>query len=165
MSIDNKKKAVIHIAKQQLAMTDVEYRAVLSRVGASSSVELTAASFTRVMAHFEKMGFKSKPGQKRTRGRFDPQSPSTKNRLMSKINAQLLDMDLGWSYADGISKRMFKIDLVEFCDAKRLQKIVAALAYRQKKQGKGQVSGVRCQVSPPLAGSSFHSDRGQGEKG
>lgn len=133
MAINNKQKAVIHVAKQQLGMTDPEYRALLLSVGARSSIELTPGTFRQVMDRFKKMGFASKPKQKRIRGKFDRHSLKTRDRLLSKIEAQILDMGLSWRYADGIAERMFKIDLVEFCDVTKLQKIVTALAYHQKR--------------------------------
>ena len=38
--ISNQKKAVIHIAKAQTGMSEVEYRDLLGSVGATSSTEL-----------------------------------------------------------------------------------------------------------------------------
>jgi phage gp16-like protein len=58
--IDNNKKAVIHIAKVQVGMSDVEYRDLLGSVGATSSTELTQTGFKQVMEHFKSLGFKKK---------------------------------------------------------------------------------------------------------
>lgn len=59
--------------------------------------------------------------------------------LLRKIEALLADGKLSWAYADGISKRMFKIARVAFCAPEQLGKIVAALIYaaqrRTKKEG------------------------------
>ena len=43
-----------------------------------------------------------------------------------------------WGYAHGIAKKMFKIDLVEWCEPNQLWRIVAALEYdRRRREAKG----------------------------
>jgi hypothetical protein len=60
MSISKERKAVIHVAKAQLAMRDEDYRALLRRVaGVPSSAELDDVRFDQVMAEFERLGFRS----------------------------------------------------------------------------------------------------------
>lgn len=60
MTISREKLAVVHVAKAQLAMNDEDYRALLQRVASvSSSTALDDASFDRVMAEFERLGFRS----------------------------------------------------------------------------------------------------------
>lgn len=123
--IDNNKKAVIHIAKAQTGMSEVEYMDLLGSVGATSSTELTPSTFTQVMEHFEGMGFKKKTKKGKP--------ASSKQRLLGKITALCLDMELSEEYAHGIAKRMFGIDHVRFCDAGQLWRITAALVYKQRK--------------------------------
>jgi phage gp16-like protein len=60
--------------------------------------------------------------------------PRNKKRLINKIWAVLTDLDLPWRYADGISKRMFGIKIVEWCSAEQLGKVVVALSVAQRKQ-------------------------------
>lgn len=123
--INNNKKAVIHIAKAQTGTSEEEYRDILSSVGAASSKDLTSAKFEIVMKHFEKCGFKrkKKPGKPMT----------SKSKLLGKIKAMCADLGLKPGYADGIAKNMFKVDLVAWCDAAQLRKIVAALMYHKKR--------------------------------
>ena len=123
--ISNQKKAVIHIAKAQTGMSEVEYRDLLGSVGATSSTELTPAGFKQVMKHFEEMGFKQKK-----KGR-KPQA--SKALLTGKVKALCVAMDLTMQYANGIAKRMFSIDQVAWCNADQLRKLVAALMYKKKK--------------------------------
>lgn len=60
MPISNARKSVIHVARHQLQMADTDYRALLQRVaGVSSSSELDDSSFDKVMAEFERLGFRS----------------------------------------------------------------------------------------------------------
>ena len=51
--------ALIHVAKNKLALSDEDYRAILGQYGVSSSKELTMAGFEQVMAHMERLGFSS----------------------------------------------------------------------------------------------------------
>lgn len=57
-----------------------------------------------------------------------------KRRMIAKVGAILADLGHEWSYADGISKQMFKIDKVEWCEQGQLYKVVQALVYQQKKE-------------------------------
>jgi len=126
--ISNKKKAVIHIAKTQTGMTDDEYRGLLGRFGVASSKDLDSAKFELVMKHFEKLGFKRK-WTKKTRALV-----TSKDRLMGKIKAMCADLGLKQGYADAIAQNMFGVDLVAWCDAEQLRKIVAALMYHKKRK-------------------------------
>lgn len=60
--------------------------------------------------------------------------PENKKRYIGKINALILDMSLSWNYADGIAKKLSGIEKVEWCDPDQLQKIIAALVYKQQRQ-------------------------------
>jgi len=123
--IDNKKKAVIHVAKAQVGMSEVEYRDLLGSVGATSSTELTPAGFKQVMEHFEHLGFKKKKKNRKPR--------TSKELLTGKVKALCVAMDLTMKYADGIAKRMFGIDRMIWCTADQLRRIVAALMYKKAK--------------------------------
>jgi len=122
--ISNKKKAVIHVAKAQTGMSEVEYRDMLGSFGVASSTDLSPAKFELVMKHFEALGFKRKG---------KPRKPMTsKAGLTGKIKALIIVMDLTEAYADGIARRMFGVDKYIWCDADQLRKITAALMYRKK---------------------------------
>lgn len=55
-----KQISVLHVAKKQLGLDDDTYRAVLSGVaGVESSTQLDNEGFRQVMAHFNRMGFRS----------------------------------------------------------------------------------------------------------
>lgn len=130
--IDNAKKAVIHIAKSQTGMSEDEYRGLLSSVGVESSRDLTDAKFRILMDKFEKLGFQttSKPRTKKPRIKV----PESKEKLVGKINKMLGVLNLSLSYADGMAKKMFKIDFFEWADPDQLRKLVAALMYHKKRK-------------------------------
>lgn len=80
MSIGQKKKALVHIAKSNLHLDDASYRQILKGVaGVESAAELTKEGFGRVMKRFQQMGFKGllpSPYHPAPKGRLIPiQSP------------------------------------------------------------------------------------------
>ena len=78
MTIDRKKKALIHIAKGNLHLDDESYHQILKGVaGVESSAQLTQEGFEKVMARFQEMGFKGllpHPSQPVPKGRLIPSS-------------------------------------------------------------------------------------------
>lgn len=119
--------AQIHIAKSQLGMEDETYRAMLwavARVKSAANLDWTGRK--RVLEHMKACG--AKLGGKRP-----PRAAPDRAALVGKIGAQLADMALPWQYAHSMSSHMFKVEKVEWCSPEQLRKIVAALAYKQKK--------------------------------
>jgi phage gp16-like protein len=134
--INNNKKSLIHVAKARCGMSEDEYNAMLSGFGVSSSKDLTDNDFDGVMQHFAKLGFKSNKPFRRP--------PSSKKKLMSKIEAIRAGMNLTEAYIDGMARHMFKNDDGEpvasyrWLNADQLRRIVAALTYHKRR-----VQGVR----------------------
>jgi hypothetical protein len=59
MAIGQKKKALVHIAREDLHLDEESYRQILKGVaGVESSTQLTWEGFEKVMARFQEMGFK-----------------------------------------------------------------------------------------------------------
>lgn len=128
--LNNGQKAVIHVAKKQVGMSEEEYRSMLSGFGVASSKDLSFQGFKAVMTHFEKLGFVSTYAKK-------PKPKSSKERLLRKVYA--VRNALGWSekYVDKIAKRMFgKSDSHRWLDANQLHKLVANLVSHQRKLGR-----------------------------
>lgn len=130
--INNKQKALIHIAKQQTGMSDEEYKDLLGGFGVASSKDLTHGKFDAVMRHFKGMGFKQKPGKP-----YKKLHPiGSKERLLYKIEKQMTEMNLSWKYVDGMAKKMFGVDRAMWCVPQQLHRIVAALTYHQQRMEK-----------------------------
>ena len=76
MVIGRKKKALIHIAKDDLHLDEESYRQILKGVaGVESSTRLTKEGFEKVMKRFQEMGFKGllpHPYQPVPKGRLIP---------------------------------------------------------------------------------------------
>jgi len=59
MTLPNKQKALLHVAKGKLNLSDAEYRATLVQIGGvTSSTELDGDGFNAIMGFFEYLGFK-----------------------------------------------------------------------------------------------------------
>jgi len=76
MSIGRRKKALVHIAKEELHLDEETYRQILKGVaGVESSTRLTREGFDKVMRRFQEMGFKGllrHPYQPTPKGRLIP---------------------------------------------------------------------------------------------
>jgi len=103
MPIGRKKKAIVHIAKEDLRLDEESYRQILKGVaGVESATQLTEEGFEKVMRRFQEMGFKGllpDPYQPVPKGRLiPPESPQgeqtiTPNQL--SFISYLLEK-LGW---------------------------------------------------------------------
>lgn len=126
--------AQIHIAKVQLVLDDDTYRALVLQVtGKTSSKDLTWQGRKALLDHFKKLGFKVKAKKAE---RSKPVVAKDKISLISKIEAQLAEAKLPWAYADGMAKRICKVDRIEWCEAEQLIKIIAALNIDAKRKGR-----------------------------
>lgn len=129
-------KQKIQIARRQLDLTDDAYYAILARVaGVKSSKELTQGQISRVLIELERLGFKPKAAAKRA-GRAKPTPAAERKKLVGKIEAQLAEAGRPWTYADAMALRMFQVERVEWCDPDQLRRLVAALAYDAKRNGR-----------------------------
>lgn len=130
--ISNNKKAVIHIAKGQVGLTEDEYRDLLGSVGAKTSKDLNNKTFALVMGSFEAMGFKTTSKPRKTR-RVD-NLPKDKKKLMQKLEAIILDMDLSWAYVDAIAKKRFDVAAAQWLNGEHLFKLVQMMVVYQKRK-------------------------------
>lgn len=129
-----KETKLIHTARRALSMSDEAYRALLQRVaGVESSKNLNPLGVARLIREFERLGFKPVAGA----GRARPRVPDSRVKQIGKINALLTHAGRPWSYADGVAKRMFGVDAVNWCDDGQLSKLIAALSADARRHGRG----------------------------
>jgi hypothetical protein len=103
MPIGRKKKAIVHIAKEDLRLNEESYRQILKGVaGVESATQLTEEGFEKVMRRFQEMGFKGllpDPYQAVPKGRLiPPESPQGEQTITpNQLNfiSYLLEK-LGW---------------------------------------------------------------------
>lgn len=132
--IDRKKIALIRVAKQQLGLTDDDYRAVLKRCGGvESSKDLDLSGFQAVMSHFERCGFQSTAKKRNFGDRAGMASPS-QVALIRKLWATYTD---GAGTDASLGKwldRTFKISSIRFVDAGTAKKVITGLKAMTKKK-------------------------------
>ncbi|MFO1421202.1 MAG: regulatory protein GemA [Candidatus Competibacteraceae bacterium] len=123
---------IIHAARRQMAWDETTYRAILERVaGKASAAILTAMERKAVLDEFARLGWRAKTAK----GHRRPGNvPADRAPLMAKVEALLADAGRPWSYADGCARNMFALESIRFCDADQLRRVVAALAYDQKRR-------------------------------
>lgn len=128
--------APIHCAKRDLGMDDDSYRALLQRLaGVRSARDLSPRAAGRVLDEFRRLGWVDK-----RQGRGQPHNFSTLPNRVRKIQAQLADMGLSWSYADGIARQMYQIQRVAWLRRPdQLDAVIAALHREQVKRLAEQV--------------------------
>lgn len=128
--------AKIHIGAKQMGLDPSdkdpgsEYRSMLFNVvGVHSSANLSAQQRHDVIKHMENCGVSFRPKNR-------PKPAQDRKALVSKIRAQLMNFKRSDSYADGMAKKMFKVERFEWCTPEQLVKIVAALNYDAKRKNK-----------------------------
>lgn len=137
-STRNSQIATIKIAVKQLGMDDGTYRDMLWTIArVRSAKDLDWAGRKKVIDHLVIRGVVIKSSPKR-KG-----APKTLGRVaqLQKIEAQLSEMGLTWSYAEAIAENITggktggiqKLAWVR--ESKHLQGIIAALAYEKIKRG------------------------------
>lgn len=143
MSITKGRTAVIHVAKHQLHMAEEDYRALLARAaGVSSSAQLDELGFERVMAEFERLGFRSVKSRSQAGRRAGMASPAQLGRingLWKAYSGSDDDLRLGrWL------ERHFHVSHSRFLESGRAGKCIAVLekmaAHARAKRTEGKAA-------------------------
>jgi phage gp16-like protein len=128
--------AKIHIGAQQVGMDEDTRRDMIRRIGGAasgSSADLTDAGIGAVLGHLYGLGFTpsrpAKAGKK-------PTMTASRQALFNKIDAYLAEAGRSIAYADGIAKRMYRLDKVAWCNDVQLRGVIAALDKNAKKEGR-----------------------------
>ena len=121
--------AKAHLAPKQLGMSDDDRRAILqSLFGVESCKHLSNKQLGQLLAHFERCGWEPKEKKPIRTGR-GAQEPA----MLAKVEALLAELanEKGdwhpWNYAHAILRRMYKVDRLEWADARQLRGVIAAL--------------------------------------
>jgi phage gp16-like protein len=139
---------LIKMGQAQLMWDDAQYRAQLyALTGKSSCTEMHAAEHAKVIEHLQASGAQLKWDKRRQQKITAERAP-----LIAKI--RILLMHLGCapdSYADGIAKRMYRVDRYEWLDPKQLIGIITALSKRvQALRDKANAATAATPVLSPL---------------
>lgn len=141
--------AAIHIALQQLqklsGLDDGAYRAIVRRVSAAHGREVDSSGKCNdqqrraLLDELRRLGA-TRPGNAQI-GAYPgkPHNWAKLPEMVSKIEAQLADMGLPWSYADAIAQQQCGIARVAWVrDEEKLRAIIAALDVEQRKRSAGE---------------------------
>lgn len=135
------------------------FRSLLNRENITGLTDLTLGERRTVIAYLSRQGVSVKnpflpaeladwssgdperTAQVRSKQTAYPGRPKNmddpvKGRLLKKIEALLAEAGRPWTYAHSMARRMFSIECVQWCKAHQLHKIVAALMYDAKRQGR-----------------------------
>ncbi|MCY1459944.1 hypothetical protein D9M71_774620 [compost metagenome] len=117
-----------------MALDEDTYRALLNRVaGVTSAKDLNPLKTAAVIAEFKRLGWKPKGGKS---GRAAPKVIPDRQKQIGKIGAFLAEAGREWAYVDGMAQKMFKVERVEWLDARQLGSMISALAYDAKRKGR-----------------------------
>lgn len=130
---------IIHVARRELGMDRDTYMMMVRNLPGLESLDSTAnasvPNLLLILDTLKKRGFKVVPNAKKTKGKPHNFDANAMPLMVTKIEAQLADMGLPWSYADSIASRMFKIQRCAWVRSeKQLSSIIAALDVEQEKQ-------------------------------
>ncbi len=139
--IRSRKLAAIHIAAGQLKLDDDTYRALLERVtGKRSAADLETREASAVLDELRRLGAPN------PRAAGKPHNADKLSGEIAKIEAQLSDMRLPWSYADAIGNRMFGIPRVAWL-RKQAQLVAVLAALHVEQQKRALLAGIRAQCA------------------
>lgn len=134
VAIGRKKKALVHIAKEDLHLDEESYRQILKGIaGVESSTQLNKEGFEKVMRRFQEMGFKGLLPH--------PYHPAPKGRLIPSDSLQGLE-SITLSQNDFISYLLEELKWEEghyhaFC-----QRIIKSPEPRTKRDGQKIIIGL-----------------------
>ena len=134
VAIGRKKKALVHIAKEDLHLDEESYRRILKGVaGVESSAQLNREGFQKVMRRFQEMGFKGLLPH--------PYHPSPKGRLIPSNSPQGQE-SITQSQNDFISYLLEELQWEEghyhaFCN-----RIIRSFEPRTKRDGQKIIIGL-----------------------
>jgi phage gp16-like protein len=128
--------AKVHLAKRDLALSDADYRHVLSvQFGTDSAAKLNDKELHRLLDHFRSKGWPP-------RGDRRPQVPAFRAELIDKIEAQLSELAnykgkrVPWSYAESILRRQTGNPhaYLNWAKSDELTKIIQSLYYALERE-------------------------------
>jgi len=127
MTISTKQKAILHVAKGKLGLSDAEYRGALIHVaGVTSSTELDKAGFEALMGFFEYLGFQPLTRQGQDYGDRPGMASYAQLELIRVIWMEHTDH----RDEDALNKwllRTFKVSSLRFLKKDEAQKAITAL--------------------------------------
>ena len=133
---------VVHMAIKQLAMADDDYRAILwTKTGRKSSADCTIAELQRMIAEFERLGYRAPKGRSP-----NPASHPVARKaraLWIGLHALGAVRDPSERALERFAKRQLGVDRLHWADQSRAFPLIEALKTWAEKEGWSQKVPVR----------------------
>lgn len=127
MSLSRKKKAILHVAKGKLGLSDQEYRQCLIHVAdVTSSNDLDRAGFEAVMGLFEYLGFKPLDARGPDYGARSGMASFAQIELIRVLWLEYTQ-DAGEAALNKWLLHSFRVSSLRFLKKEQAQKAIAAL--------------------------------------
>jgi hypothetical protein len=125
--------ALVHIAKEEIPLSDDEYRDVIAYWGVRSSADMSIPELEELVKYFESLGFKKKV--------TDPRDPGPGvgqiKALRERVREEAFKLNNGEERLKGLVKKIAKEDDLGSCrnvkKLKQLLKVIRLLQNREKK--------------------------------
>ena len=124
--------ALVHIAKEEIPLSDDEYRDVIAYWGVESSADMSIPHLEELVKYFESLGFKKKVA--------DPRDPgpgaSLIKALQERVREEAWKLNHGEERLKGLVRKIAKEDDLKLCrnvnKLKQLLKVIRLLQNREK---------------------------------
>ena len=114
--------ALVHIAKKDLGLSDMEYREILMQWSAGSAAALSIKELEDLVRYFESIGFKRKKSKKQ---RAQDQAAA----LRARIEGEAEELDNSQDRLKGLVKKIAAVDDLKFChDVTKLKIILSVIS-------------------------------------
>ncbi len=118
---------IVHIAKDQLGLSRVEYEDILSRYRVTSAAAMSVPELENLVKYFETLGFKKKPGSVGPK-RWKLQNTNQVQALQDRIRSTVQDMENGEARMTGLVKAKCGVDDLRFCrDVGKLKQVLRVM--------------------------------------
>ncbi|MBC3228336.1 gp16 family protein [Serratia fonticola] len=119
-----------------LDLDDATYRQMLASLtgGKTSCTACSLEELQRIREYLHQQGF---PRSSARHGRR-PKVALTKETILAKIEALLVEAKRPWAYAEGLAAQMFKQHVLEWLTEEQLASVMKALIIDAKRHGRGR---------------------------
>jgi len=127
---------VVHMAAKQLGLDTDDYRAIVRRVtGCNSAGDCSPAQLHRLIAEFERLGYKGKAKSSRDANKASHPIARKARALWIGLHALGAIDDVSEKALERFAKRQLKIDRLHWADQSRAFPLIEALKARAEREG------------------------------
>lgn len=125
--------ALVHIAKDEIPLSDAEYRDVIAYWGVESSADMSIAELEELVKYFESLGFKKKMTDPR-----DPVPGTGQVRaLHERVRKEASKLNNGEERLQGLVKKIAKQNDLRSCrNIKKLKQLLKVIRLLQNRENR-----------------------------